>query len=99
MATQPDNVRQFTPVEIHEDGPDPALARAANAAAVSALTLGLKTLSQRALAAVKGWFAILSCASVFWLWNAIPNPSNTQIVSLSLYALFILAANVIVRRV
>lgn len=95
----PDNVRQFTPVEIHEEQPDPALARAANAAALSALALGLKTLSQRAIAATRDIFTLLSIGSGFWLWNSIPNPSNTQIISLSLYALFILAANVIVRRV
>jgi hypothetical protein len=92
-------VRQFTPVEIHEEQPDPALARAANAAALSALALGLKTLSQRAIAATRDIFTLLSIGSGFWLWNSIPNPSNTQIISLSLYALFILAANVIVRRV
>ena len=95
----PDNVRQFTPVEIHEEQGDPALARAANAAAVSALALGLKALSQRAMASVKGWFTLASCASVFWLWGNIPDPSNTQILSLSLYSVFILTANVIVRRV
>ena len=95
----PDNVRQFTPVEIREEQPDPALARAANAAAVSALALGLKALSQRALAATKDVFTLLSVGSGFWLWNSIPNPSPTQIISLSLYAAFILAANVIVRRI
>ena len=95
----PDNVRQFTPVEIREEQPDPALARAANAAALSALALGLKTLSQRAIAATRDIFTLLSIGSGFWLWNSIPNPSNTQIISLSLYALFILAANIIVRRV
>ena len=98
MATT-DNVRRFTPVEIHEDQPDPAFARAANAAAASALALGLKTLSQRAIAAAKDIFTLLSVGSGFWLWHSIPDPSNTQIVSLSLYAVFILAANVIVRRV
>ena len=95
----PDNVRQFTPVEIREEQPDPALARAANAAALSALALGLKTLSQRAIAATRDIFTLLSIGSGLWLWNSIPNPSNTQIISLSLYALFILAANIIVRRV
>ena len=95
----PDNVRQFTPVEIREEQPDPALARAANAAAVSALALGLKALSQRALAATKDIFTLLSVGSGFWLWNSIPNPSPTQIISLSLYAAFILSANVIVRKI
>lgn len=94
-----DNIRKFEPVEIREEQADSALARAANAAAVSALALGLKTLSQRAIAGSKALFALISVASGFWLWNSIPNPSVTQIVSLSIYAVFILAANVIVRRV
>ena len=92
-------VKRFEPVEIHEDQPDPAAARAANAAAVAALTLGLKTLSQRAIAGSKALFTLASVFSCFWLWNATPDPSVTQIISLSLYALFVLAANVIVRRI
>lgn len=94
-----DNVRRFEPVEIREEQPDPALARAANAAALSALTLGLKALSQRALAATRDVFTLLSVGSGFWLWNSIPDPSYSQIVSLSLYALFILSANIIVRKI
>ena len=92
-------IKRFEPVKIHEEQPDPALARAANAAAVSALALSLKALSQRAIAGSKALFTLCSVASCFWLWNATPDPSITQIVSLSLYAIFILAANVIVRRV
>ena len=92
-------IKRFEPVEIHEEQPDPALARAANAAAISALALGLKTLSQRAIAGSRALFTLASVASCFWLWNATPDPSPTQIVSLSLYALFILAANFIVRRI
>jgi hypothetical protein len=92
-------IKRFEPVEIHEEQVDPAFAKAANAAAASALALGLKALSQRAIAATRDIFTLLSVASGFWLWNSIPNPSVTQIVSLSLYAVFILAANVIVRRI
>lgn len=89
-------IRRFQPVEIPDD-PHPD-SKVMNAAA-AALALGLKTLSQRAIAATKDVFTLLSVASGFWLWNSIPDPSPTQIISLSLYALFILAANVIVRRV
>ena len=96
MAT--DNVRKFEPVEVLDEQVDPALARAANAAAVSALALGLKTLSQRAIAGSRALFTLASAASCFWLWNAIPSPTPTQIVSLSLYAVFILSLNVIVRK-
>ena len=92
-------IKRFEPVEIHEEPADPALARAANAAAASALALGLKALSQRAIAGSRALFTLASVFSCFWLWNGIPNPSPTQIISLTIYAVFILAANVIVRRV
>lgn len=91
--------RRFEPVEVPDETPDPALARAANAAAVSALTLGLKTLSQRAIAATKDIFTLLSVGSVFWLWMSVADPVALQIVSHSIYAAVILAANIIVRRV
>ena len=89
-------VRRLQPVEIPDDPSEDSLA---TRVAVSALTLGLKTLSQRALAATRDVFTLLSVGSGFWLWNSIPDPSPTQIISLSLYAVFILTANVIVRRV
>lgn len=92
-------VRKFEPVEIPDAPEQSATERAAASFAANAITLGLKVLSQRAIAATKDVFTLLSCASCFWLWNSIPNPSITQIVSLSLYAVFILAANVIVRKV
>ena len=94
----PDNVRQFTPVEIHEEQPDPAFARAANAAAVSALALGLKTLSQRAIAGARTLFTLLSVASCFWLWASIPKPDSFQLVALGMYAAFSLAAIFISRK-
>lgn len=89
-------VRRFEPVEIPESLPPEESKSAAFAA--SAITLGLKVLSQRAIAGMRDFFTLLSVGSGFWLWNSIPNPSPTQIVSLSLYAVFILSANVIVRR-
>jgi len=92
-------IKRFEPVEILEEQPDPAFAKAANAAAASALALGLKALSQRAIAGSRTLFTLASVGSCFWLWDGIPNPSPTQIISLSIYAIFILAANVIVRRV
>lgn len=94
----PDNVRRFEPVEIREDQPDPAFAKAANAAAVEALALGLKTLSQRAVSGARALFTLLSVASIFWVWTATPDPHPSQIISMSIYAVVILAANIIVRR-
>ena len=95
----PDNVRRFEPVEIHEEQQDPALARAANAAAVQALTLGLKALSQRAIHGLRAGFTLLSAGAIFWVWTATPDPKPSQIVSMTIFALVMLAANVIVRRV
>ena len=88
-------IRHLQPVEIPDDPPSESLS---TRVAVSALALGLKALSQRALAATRDVFTLLSVGTIFWIWNDHPDPSVTQIVSLSLYATFILAANVIVRR-
>ena len=89
-------IRQFQPVEVPDESADAGIpARVA----ASMLSLGLKTLSQRAISATKDVFTLLSVGTIFWIWNDHPDPSVTQIVSLSLYATFILAANVIVRRV
>ena len=71
--------------------PDP------NAVAVAMITLGIKTLSQRALTAATDLFTLLTVASAFWLWWSIPAPNDRQIIALSIYALFVLAANWIVR--
>ena len=90
-------VRRFEPVEI-PDEPSPA-EKAATVAAASAIGLALKALSQRAIAATKDVFTLLSAGSAFMLWYNIPDPKPTQIIALSLYALFVLSANVIVRRV
>lgn len=67
-------------------------------AASMAVMLALKALSQRALASAKVWFTLGSLGSAWWLWQAIPDPNPTQIVSLSIYAVFVLAASLIVRR-
>jgi len=92
-------IRKFEPVEIPDAPEQTATERAAASFAANAITLGLKVLSQRAIAATRDIFTLLSVGSGFWLWNSIPDPSTTQIISLSLYAVFILTANVIVRRV
>lgn len=95
-----DNIRRFQPVEIPDDTPaESPVTRAANAAAISALALGLKTLSQRAIAATRDIFTLLSVGSGFVLWLNIPDPNPKQLIALSIYAVFILCSNVIVRRV
>lgn len=60
-----------------------------------ALLLGLKTLSQRALSSSA---LLATVGSAFVLWYLTPHPDLYQIVSLSLYGIFVLAAIWIVRR-
>ena len=63
------------------------------------LLLALKTLSQRALAAVADLFTLVTVGSAFWLFFAVKDQPNTfQLVLAATYALFVLAANWIVRR-
>ncbi len=69
-----------------------------NGVAIAMLTIGLKALSQRALTAVTDLFTLITVAGAFYLWLLTPNPTDRQIISLSIYALFTLAANYIVRR-
>ena len=83
--------------ELVEDEPAPQ-PTPDRAAAIGALLLGLKALSQRTIAAIADLFTLLTLASAFWLWNSIRDPNPYQIVSLTIYAIFILAANWIVRR-
>ncbi len=63
-----------------------------------ALLLGLKTLSQRAVAAIADLFMLATVGSAFVLWYLTPKPDAYQIVSLSIYGAFVLVANWIVRR-
>lgn len=65
----------------------------------SLLALSLKALSQRALVAVESLFTLITVFLVFWVWTSIPDPNTHQIVSLGIFAAFVLAANVIVRRI
>lgn len=66
--------------------------------AIAMLTIGLKALSQRALTAVTDLFTLVTCAGAWWLWMLTPEPSYQQIIHNSIFALFVLAANYIVRR-
>ena len=69
-----------------------------NGVAIRMLTLALAALSQRALIAIADLFTLFTCLGAWYLWYSIPNPNDKQIISLSIYAAFTLAANYIVRR-
>jgi hypothetical protein len=65
---------------------------------IAMLTLALKALSQRALVAATDLFTLVTCTGAWWLWYLTPEPNYLQIVHNSIFALFVLAANYIVRR-
>lgn len=69
-----------------------------NAVAASLLALSLKALGQRAVVALESLFTLVTVVLVFWVWMSIPEPTTHQIVSMGIFAAFVLAANVIVRR-
>jgi hypothetical protein len=70
----------------------------ANKIALFMVQLGIKTLSQRALTAATDLFTLITVGLGFYLWMVTPDPNDKQIISLSIYAAFTLAANWIVRR-
>ena len=69
-----------------------------NTVAIAMLTVALKALSQRALMAASDLFTLITCIGAWYLWYSIPEPNDRQIAALTIYALFTLAANYIVRR-
>lgn len=80
--------RKFEVIEENETEP----------AAVAGVMLALRALSQRAIVAAADLFTLLTVFGAWWLWWSVPDPNAYQITSLSIYALFVLAANWIVRR-
>jgi hypothetical protein len=101
LASMAEPVRKFEIVEDSEDSPSPATAGKTSPLAdlgAQALYLGLQTLSKRTLVAIDNLFCLLTVFSAFFLWYKIRDPNVLQIVALSSYAAFVLAANIIVRR-
>ncbi len=80
--------------EVVED----ASAEETKADHVSLLTLALKTFSQRAIAAVTDLFTLVTIFGAWWLWYQVPDPTPNQIISNSIFAVFIVVCNWLVRR-
>lgn len=89
---------QPAPQRAFEIVPDEDPASAPDRVGAGMLLLGLKTLSQRAVAAIADLFTLATVGSVFWLWYASLEPSIHQLIGLGMYACFVLAINFIVRR-
>lgn len=98
MASQPG----YTIEEVPENVTAFPSSKVGQTAAVQGIIIGLKALSQGAAIALSNvashLFSLLTVASAFWLWLTFPEPNTNQLISIGGYALFILAANVIVRR-
>jgi hypothetical protein len=90
------------PFRIIEDEPPKRVSRTDStleAVGMQTLLLGLGALSKRAVIALQSLFVLLATASAFVLWwSVLPNPSVLQLTGLGMYALFALAASVIVRK-
>ncbi len=80
--------------EVVEEAPDVE----EHQAAAGMLALALKALSQRAVVALESCFTLITVTLAFWLWMSIPEPTTHQLVSMGIFAAFVLAANVIVRK-
>jgi len=87
---------------ISEDDPPKRPSKtdqALESAGIQTLMLGLGALSKRAIVALQSMFVLLATGSAFVLWwSVMPNPSILQLTGLSIYAMFVLAASVIVRK-
>ncbi len=67
-------------------------------AGMAMLLMGLKALSQRALVALSACFTLITVGSCFWLYMSRTSLDPQELILCGMYALFVLAANVIVKR-
>ncbi len=77
------------PVQDHEE----------TSHAAEMLALALKGLSQRATIALSNLFTAAGLLSAWWLWSTIlPQPTDRQLVGVTLYAVFLLALEFVRRK-
>jgi hypothetical protein len=90
--------RQF---EVVQEDTEPAPAGQRNVAqtqAIQAYIMAARAMAARFIIALSNLFTLLTVGSAFVLWWSIPDPNPYQIASLTIYAVFVLAANYIVRK-
>lgn len=97
--------RQFEVVQDDPQRPDPGAqegahppSKSAQAAMIAGLLLALKAVSQRAFIALLDTFSLVTAGAVFWLFYSFDTPTAYQIVHATLFAMFVLAINWIVRQ-
>lgn len=72
--------------------------KSAQAAIITSLLLALKAISQRAFIALLDLFSLITAGAAFWLFYSFDTPTVYQIVHASIFAVFVLAINWIVRQ-
>lgn len=64
--------------------------------AVSGLMLALQALSKRFVLALEALFTLFTVGLAWYLWSVIPDPNTNQIVSLGIFAAFLIVINFMV---
>lgn len=88
----------FTLVQENDEQPAPTAPQApqqprAHQLAIDMLQIALRALSQRFVIALASLFTLLTVGSAFYLWLLTPDPTEKQIVSLTIYSVFIVVIN------
>lgn len=95
-------IQQFQVEEVPDNVVPIAKPSMGDKAVLSGILLALKALAQGAAIALshiaRHIVALFTAASVFWLFMTIPDPNTNQITWGVIYAVFVLAVNVILGR-
>ena len=95
---EPQNNPLFRVVSAEPEAP-PAPSQQEQAVATKMIYMALAALGQRFVVALASCFTALTVAAAFTLWLLIPDPNTKQLISMGMFAFFVLAINIIVRRV
>jgi hypothetical protein len=85
-------------LEVVPETDAPETVKPANDAATTMFMMALGALSKRALVALASLFTLITVGSCFWLYMSRSTLDPQELILCGMYAVFVLAANVIVRR-
>jgi hypothetical protein len=91
----------FKTLAIEPDPPTAPQSQAAanqQAVAIKMIQIALSAIWQQFIIALSHLFTLASGASCFVLWLLTPDPNQHQLISMGMYAAFVLVANVLVLR-